>query len=50
VDKPYNSAKEDVLTQDELRDFLYENNLLEGEISEEFHPDRRYWGDEKRVQ
>jgi FlaA1/EpsC-like NDP-sugar epimerase len=50
VDKPYNSANEDVLTQAELREFLYENDLLEGEIGENFHPDQRFWGDEKRVQ
>jgi len=46
VEKPYNSANEKPLTQEELRDFLYKNNLLEGEEKEDFYPDRRYWGDE----
>ncbi len=47
VEKPYNSANEEPLTQEELRDFLYRNDLLEGEEKTDFHPDKRYWGDEK---
>lgn len=48
VDKPYNSANDTPLTQDELCRFLYDNGLLEREISSEYTPDRRYWGDEKK--
>lgn len=48
VKKPYNSANEPVLGRVELKQFLYDNHLLEGEPKEEFHPDRRFWGDEKK--
>lgn len=48
VDKPYNSANEPVLTQAELLNFLYKNQLLEGEPKPEFQPDQRFWGDEKQ--
>ena len=48
VDNPYNSAIEPVLGHEELRDFLYANQLLEGEPSEDFKPDQRFWGDEKQ--
>ncbi len=47
VEKPYHSDSEDPLTKDELRDFLYNNNLLEGENNIQPHPDSRHWGDEK---
>jgi hypothetical protein len=47
VDNPYNSANEPVLTQEELREFLYSNQLLEGETGDDFKPDKRFWGDEK---
>ncbi len=48
VTNPYNSATESALTQEELRNFLYENELLEGDATETFRPDHRYWGDEKK--
>ena len=48
VDNPYNSANEEVMGQEELREFLYSNKLLEGEAGEGFEPDRRFWGDEKK--
>ena len=47
VDNPYNSANEPVLDQEALREFLYSNQLLEGEPGEDFEPDQRFWGDEK---
>jgi FlaA1/EpsC-like NDP-sugar epimerase len=47
VEKPYHSANEVPLSRDELRRFLYSNQLIEGEIGSGFEPDRRYWGDEK---
>lgn len=47
VNKPYNSANEPLLSHSELRDFLYQNQLLEGEPEEDFQPDKRFWGDEK---
>jgi FlaA1/EpsC-like NDP-sugar epimerase len=46
VEKPYHSANEQPLSREELRDFLYKNELLEGEAEEVFRPDQRYWGDE----
>ncbi|HMB30601.1 MAG TPA: polysaccharide biosynthesis protein [Desulfohalobiaceae bacterium] len=48
IDNPYNSANEPVMGQGELRDFLYENHLLEGESEVSFEPDQRFWGDEKK--
>jgi len=42
VTNPYNSANESVLTKDELRDFLFSNNLLD-ECKDTSHPDQRYW-------
>ena len=47
VEKPYHSGNEEALDKEALRQFLYENALLEGEPEETFQPDRRYWGDEK---
>jgi len=44
VDRPYHSANETPLTQAELRRFLYDNNLLEGEEKETYTPDQRFWG------
>ncbi|MFP4446074.1 MAG: polysaccharide biosynthesis protein, partial [Desulfosudaceae bacterium] len=44
VDRPYHSANETPLTQAELRRFLYDNNLLEGEDKETYTPDQRFWG------
>lgn len=46
VERAYNSANDKPLSRDELKDFLYENALIEGEAEEVFRPDRRYWGDE----
>lgn len=46
VEKPYHSANETPLSREELRDFLYDNELLEGEPENVFRPDQRYWGDE----
>ncbi|ABW67108.1 SDR family NAD(P)-dependent oxidoreductase [Desulfosudis oleivorans] len=42
VDRPYHSANETPLTQAELRAFLYENNLIEGEAAEPFQPAKRF--------
>jgi len=47
VEKAYHSANETPLTLEQLREFLYRNELLEGEAEEVFRPDRRYWGDER---
>ncbi len=44
VDHPYHSANERPLNKEELRDFLWANNLLEGEEKETFTPDKRFWG------
>ena len=43
VDRPYHSGNEEPLSPDQLRNFLRENNLLEGAPSELFHPAERYW-------
>ena len=42
VDRPYHSANETPLTQAELRAFLHENNLIEGETAEPFQPVQRF--------
>lgn len=42
VSNPYNSSNETVLTKNELRDFLFSNNLLD-ECKDTSHPDQRYW-------
>jgi FlaA1/EpsC-like NDP-sugar epimerase len=47
VDRPYHSANESPLNREELRRFLYENRLIEGESEGVFKPDKRYWGDER---
>lgn len=47
VDKPYHSANEPPLNPEDLRRFLYENRLIEGEPEGSFEPDKRYWGDER---
>ena len=44
VDRAYHSANETLLTKGELRRFLYDNELLEGEEKAVFHPDKRFWG------
>jgi FlaA1/EpsC-like NDP-sugar epimerase len=43
VHKPYHAGNEQPLAQDELKNFLYENGLLEGDVSEPFIPAERYW-------
>lgn len=43
VTNPYNSANERTLTQDELRDFLIGNQLLEEFPESIDHPAERYW-------
>jgi FlaA1/EpsC-like NDP-sugar epimerase len=43
VNRPYNSDNEEPLTQDQLTGFLRENNLLEEDPSERFHPAERFW-------
>ena len=48
VSKAYNSANENVLSHQDLRDFLYANSLLTGENHKEFVPAERYWGKEKK--
>ena len=47
VHRPYHSANESPLSREELRRFLYENHLIEGESEGVFKPDKRYWGDER---
>jgi FlaA1/EpsC-like NDP-sugar epimerase len=42
VSNPYNSANEQTLTKEELRNFLLSNKLLE-ECIDSSHPDKRYW-------
>jgi FlaA1/EpsC-like NDP-sugar epimerase len=43
VNKPYHSDNEEPLTQDQLTDFLRENNLLEEDPTDKFQPAERYW-------
>lgn len=43
ISKPYNSAIEQALTLDELRSFLFENNLLEETIDHRMRITKRYW-------
>jgi FlaA1/EpsC-like NDP-sugar epimerase len=47
VDRPYNSSNEKILSKEELTEFLYEHQLLEGESIPHFEPDKRYWGDKE---
>ena len=42
---PYHSGNEAPLAQNELKDFLHKNNLLEEAEREPFHPAERYWPD-----
>ncbi|MFO7801776.1 MAG: polysaccharide biosynthesis protein [Desulfovermiculus sp.] len=48
VSKAYNSANEEILSQQDLTDFLYTNGLLTGENHEKFVPTERYWGEVRR--
>lgn len=43
VEKPYYSENEVPLTQEQLTNFIHENNLLDATINERFHPVDRYW-------
>jgi len=42
VDRPYHSANETPLPLEDLRAFLYENSLIEGEETEPFRPSARF--------
>ena len=42
IETPYHSANEPPLSQEELKKFLYENQLLEGEDERPFQPLKRY--------
>jgi FlaA1/EpsC-like NDP-sugar epimerase len=42
VDRPYHSANEPPLDKEQLRQFLIDSQLLEGEEETAFQPDRRY--------
>jgi FlaA1/EpsC-like NDP-sugar epimerase len=48
VNEAYHSANEKPMSREELRAFLYRNQLIEGEPNGKFRPDQRYWGDEKQ--
>ena len=45
VSEAYHSGNEMLLSNEELRVFLKENNLLEEDLSDERHPAERYWPD-----
>jgi len=47
VVNPYNSSNEPVLNQAQLKEFLIKNNLLEGGVQADTHPDKRYWPGDK---
>ncbi len=47
VENPYISANERPLPQEELRQFLKDNQLLDATMSGQGHPDQRYWPGEK---
>lgn len=48
VKNPYISSHEESLGKQELKNFLYKNNLLSNYTVPEAHPDERYWpGDRK---
>jgi len=50
VDSPYVSANEEMLTKEELKEFLYKNDLLTLSGKAGTHPDKRYWpGDKEEV-
>jgi len=42
VKNPYNSANEQALTPDDLRDFLMKNKLMEEDLEKMEHPKERY--------
>lgn len=48
VTNPYISADEQCLALDELKEFMIRSSLLEEDISEQEHPERRYWPGEDR--
>jgi len=43
VNRPYHSGNEEPLSKDQLADFIRENDLLEEDPSDKFHPAERYW-------
>jgi FlaA1/EpsC-like NDP-sugar epimerase len=43
VDNPYHSANETPFTKDELKKFLYDNQLIHEDPNEHKHPEERYW-------
>ncbi|BBD09568.1 polysaccharide biosynthesis protein [Desulfovibrio ferrophilus] len=43
VDRPYISAEEALMSQNEIERFLLDNNLLELPFDHADHPDERYW-------
>ena len=45
VNNPYNSANEQALTSDDLRDFLIKNKLMEEDLEKMEHPKERYLPD-----
>ena len=47
VTNPYHSGNEVPMTQEELKTFLYENELLHEDPTESQHPAERYWPDRK---
>ncbi len=49
INEPYHSANDSPMSKEELRLFLFNNQLLEGEPVEKFIPDQRFWGDENKV-
>lgn len=50
VNRPYISSREKILSQEKLRAFLRENNLLSSKIIKDEHPSQRYWpGDKEGV-
>ena len=47
VDNPYISENEEVLTKVELKNFLYQNDLLSLDDRTKVHPAKRYWPGDK---
>ena len=49
IEKPYNSANEELMTQEALQSFLRKNELLQVDTITDYHPDKRYWPDGKNA-
>ena len=47
VSNPYVSANETPMDKESLRDFLNKNQLLDEDLADDEHPDRRYWPGER---